>query len=775
MRLKEKIVIGATLLAAVPVLVASLVIKTVATSKSHDALEQAAMERLVALRDTSRTRVEDYYWNVRNQVLNLAESTTAIEALDNFRDAAGAYRKELLQPDIGKFRSELADYYSKDFLQAYQSRNPGAQVDVKALMSGLDDDAVALQYHYIKNSAHPLGEKDELLDPIDGSQYGQWHYQYHPFLRDFQRRFGYHDLLLVDARSGRIVYSVFKELDFATSLIDGPYAQSAIGEVFREAIQADSPDLVALSDFASYVPSYQRPAAFFAAPIRDAGEKIGVLILHLPIDRINDIMMHSGNWAESGLGTSGETYLVGADKRARSLSRLLAEDKTAYLEALRAMGESEQTLDLIAARDSNVGLQTIDTPSSRAALAGNSGFEIFSDYRNDAVLSAYAPVSVGGMNWAILAEVAVDEAFQASDSLSSQILGFTAAVAAVLILLAIGAGVWFANSLSRPIIRLSDTIKSVEGSSDLTKSVDIQSRDELGVAAQAFNAMLAKFRSSVQQVSGATSQLAATAEQTSEITEQTSQAIQGQLAETAQVATAMHEMSATVQEVARHTTDTAHATADANEKSACGQQAMGETIAQINRLSSELENASAVILQLEKYSEEIGSVLDVINGIAEQTNLLALNAAIEAARAGEQGRGFSVVADEVRNLASKTQASTLEINQMIDKLQSGSRQSVQAMSHSKEMAAGAVEQAMKTGQALSVITDNIRRINDMSAQIASASEEQGSVAEEISRNVISINYKAEQTALGAQQTAGASNDLSRLSSQLQKLVSQFKV
>ncbi len=775
MRLKQKIAIGATLLAAVPVLVASLVIHSVATGKSHEALEQAAMERLTALRDTKKNQIEAYYQTVRNQVLNLARSTTAIEALDNFRDATGTYRKELFQPDIGKFRSELADYYSNDFMQAYKQRNQNDRVDIQALMSGLDDDAIALQYHYIKNNTHPLGAKHELLDPIDGSQYGEWHYQYHPFLRDFQQRFGYYDLLLVDAKYGRIVYSVLKELDFATSLIDGPYAQTAVGEVFRKANEATSPDFVALSDFAPYLPSYQHPAAFIAAPIFDAGEKIGVLVLHMPIDRINDIMTHGGKWAKSGLGVSGETYLVGADKRARSLSRLLAEDKTQYLEAIREMGESEHTVGLIAARETNVGLQTIDTQGSRAALTGHSGFDVFPDYRNLAVLSAYAPVSIDGMNWAILAEIEVEEALQASQALSTQILGITAAVAALLILLAIGVGTWFASTLSRPILKLSNTINSVERSSDLTQTVDIQSTDELGTAAQALNAMLAKFRSSIQQVSGATSQLASTAEETSVITAQTNQAIQGQLEKTAQVATAMHEMSATVQEVARNTTDTSHATADANEKSSSGQQAMTETIAQIKQLSSEVENASVVIQQLEKYSEDIGSVLDVINGIAEQTNLLALNAAIEAARAGEQGRGFSVVADEVRNLASKTQASTLEINQMIEKLQSGSRRSVQAMDHSKEMACRAVEQATKTGDALLIITENIRRINDMSSQIASASEQQSTVADNISRNVERINDITEQTSVGAQQTATAGNDLSQLSSELQSLVSQFKV
>ena len=775
MRLNKKITLGAVLLAAVPVLAASLVIETVATNSSHEALEEAAKERLIALRDTKKHQIEGYYQNIRNQILNLAKSTTAVEALDNFSESVASYRQELFQPDLEKFRSELSQYYANDFMQAYAKGNRGERLDTNALIAQLDDDTLALQYQYIKNNAHPLGEKDALLDPIDGSQYGEWHSQYHPFLRDFQKRFGYYDLFLVDAETGRIVYSVFKELDFATSLIDGPYAKSGIGEVFRKANQATTDEFVALSDFAPYLPSYQNPAAFIASPIFEEGEKTGVLILQMPIDRINGIMTHDGKWAESGLGASGETYLVGADKRARSLNRLLAEDKQAYLDALRVMGETEDTIAVIAAKDTNIGLQTIDTQGSRGALSGESGFAIFTDHRNKSVLSAFAPVSFGGLNWAILAEIEQHEAFQAAEALSSRILWYTAVAAAILLVLATGVGILFARSLSCPILKLSNTIGVVERDADLTQTADIQSRDELGDAAKAFNAMLAKFRSSIEQVSDATTQLASTADETSVVTEQTNQAVKGQLDKTAQVATAIQEMSVTVKQVARSTTDTSQAAAQANDNSVIGQKAMSDTIDQIKHLSAEVESASVVIQKLEKYSEEIDSILDVINGIAEQTNLLALNASIEAARAGEQGRGFAVVADEVRNLASKTQASTNEINQMIEKLQTGSRQSVQAMDQSRELAAVAVQQATKTGESFTVITENIRQINDMSTQIASASEEQSVVAEEISRDVEEINDISHQTAVGAQQTATAGTNLSRLSNELQELVRQFKV
>ena len=334
------------------------------------------------------------------------------------------------------------------------------------------------------------------------------------------------------------------------------------------------------------------------------------------------------------------------------------------------------------------------------------------------------------------------------------------------------AGFYYAvvNSLNR----IGEATRQIaEG--NLQTRLTLQTRDELQQVASDFNGMTEAFQAVVGKISGATGQLATMAEETSVVTEQTNQSVQNQLKETTQVATAMNEMSATVQEVATNTANTSEAANEVTRQSAEGQRAMNDTISQIQQLSEKVEGAGEVIQQLELHSVEIGSILDVIKGIAEQTNLLALNAAIEAARAGEQGRGFAVVADEVRNLASKTQVSTEEINQMIDKLQSGSAEAVSAVSSSKELARMAVEQAAKTGEALSGITSAIQRVNDMSTQIASAAEEQSVVTEEINRNIVQINEMTEQTAVGAKQTSAASVDQTRLAAELQEMVSSFKV
>ena len=314
-----------------------------------------------------------------------------------------------------------------------------------------------------------------------------------------------------------------------------------------------------------------------------------------------------------------------------------------------------------------------------------------------------------------------------------------------------------------------------EGEGDLTERLEQRGRNEISALAGAFNQFAAKVQAMVQQVTHSVEQLGTAAEEMSLITEQTNQEIQHQQSETDQVATAMNEMTATVQEVAGHASRAAEAARQADDESREGKQVMQQTLNVMDSLADEVERAAGVIQTLEKESEQIGSVLDVIRGIAEQTNLLALNAAIEAARAGEQGRGFAVVADEVRTLASRTQASTQEIQAMIQRLQAGTRDAVAAMETGRGKAQEGVEQASRAGSSLETITASVATISDMNMQIASAAEEQTSVAEEINRNITTISQSAENTAHGAQQTAQSSEQLARLSAELQILVGQFKV
>ena len=332
----------------------------------------------------------------------------------------------------------------------------------------------------------------------------------------------------------------------------------------------------------------------------------------------------------------------------------------------------------------------------------------------------------------------------------------------------------FYLSVRHSISEINEVTDKLAGG-DLSVRMKLTARDEMSQIAHSFNIMTEQFAQVVSQIISSSHQVASSSEELSAITEQTGQSMYQQQEQTEQVATAMNQMTATAMEVSRNIAGTANAANDAHSETAEGRRVVEEAVQAVQKLAGQIEGAAEVIHQLEQDSENINTVLDVIKGVAEQTNLLALNAAIEAARAGEQGRGFAVVADEVRTLAGRTQESTEEINQVIEKLQAGSRKAVDVMKKSREEAHSVVEQASKAGNSLAIISEAVAKINDMSTQIASAAEEQNATAEEINRNIINISSMSNETSQGAQQTVTATEDLARLGTELQSLVIQFKI
>ncbi|HCD6628590.1 methyl-accepting chemotaxis protein [Pseudomonas aeruginosa] len=407
---------------------------------------------------------------------------------------------------------------------------------------------------------------------------------------------------------------------------------------------------------------------------------------------------------------------------------------------------------------------------------------LFNENDDLKVLQPLQPIP-GAKPWGVLLEVPKSALLGPALALERQLddmrregtwvelgLGLGAAVLGLLVL-------WLsARGVTRPILGVAHMLRDIaSGEGDLTQRLPHTGRDELGELAGWFNRFLDKLQPIIRDVKVSVRDARSTADQSAAISSQTSAGMQQQFREIDQVATASHEMTATAQDVARSAAQAADAARGADQATRDGLALIDRTTQSIDSLAANLTSAMGQVEQLASSSEEIGSVLEVIRAIAEQTNLLALNAAIEAARAGDAGRGFAVVADEVRNLARRTQDSVEQIRGVIEGLQQGTRDVVDAMHGSHRQAQGSVEQVDEAVAALQRIGEAVTVINDMNLQIASAAEEQSSVAEEINRNVAAIRDVTESLSSQAEESAQVSQSLNRLANHQQGLMEQFKV
>ncbi|MGA9381816.1 MAG: adenylate/guanylate cyclase domain-containing protein [Phormidium sp.] len=460
-------------------------------------LTNRVFSQLTSVRASKAYQIESYFKNIHNHTQTLSENPAIIAAMQEFTTAYNQLETANVPPT---FDQKLTAYYRDEFLTRLTKAEEGSPI----LQSYLPK-AIAsryLQYHYIAANPHAVGKKDSLDNPQDNSEYSRIHARYHPIFRKIIQKFGYYDMFLIDPQ-GTIVYTVFKETDFGTNFANGAYKETNLAKLYQMVRESKARDYAKVIDFQAYSPSYGAPAAFIAAPIFNQSELIGVLVFQLPVDEINHVMTGNRNWESDGLGKTGETYLVGRDALMRSVSRFLVQDPQGYAKTLRSLGVSEPEINRINQYGTSILQQYVRTAAVADALTGKQGTRIIRDYRDIPVLSSYAPLRIDGLDWVILSEMDLSEAYSPIYSFRYQILISATLLMLLVTLLAMALAYLFV----KPINQLINSTRQVAaGKLDAIMlriagaNAPLETENEFGELANSLNEIVQSLRTQTNLV-----------------------------------------------------------------------------------------------------------------------------------------------------------------------------------------------------------------------------------------------------------------------------------
>ncbi|OUD15279.1 methyl-accepting chemotaxis protein [Thioflexithrix psekupsensis] len=844
MKLRQKMFLGSAFLAVIPVVITAYFTGGIAATLGQQALTESAQSHISAIRDTKKAQVEDYFSQAINQIQMYAGSETVIDAMSLFAKAYPRYLRDLAaspeegpsppkEVPIDDYREAVEEYYTTHFTEEYELANANPMPDLNPILSQLSDNATALQYNYIANNPNPIGTKEEYFAAPEQTAYTKLHRKYHPIFNAFQRRFDVQDLFLVDVTTGNVVYSVLKNIEFATSLTDGPFAKTGLGMAFEQASQFTSPDQYVLVDFTAYFPAYDAQAAFLAVPIFDRRDrKIGVLIFQLPIHRINDIMTYGRAWRPDESGRTGETYIVAADGTMRNDSRMMVEDKEGFLISIERTGLPTEVIANIETKDTTVGLMIVDNPGTRAAASGVTGFDLYEDYRGEFVLSAYAPIDVHGLQWFIFSDLQELESLERLQALNAEITRGSIPVAVIVLIFGGIVGLFFFGRIAKPISQLEQIVTRVaEG--DFTARAEIQTGDELETLSNAFNGLLddrlsalakaekenemlnnsiiellkASFQLSqrdltvqvpvtedvtgpladaINQMATETSKVLLNVRRITDDVESASQQVKIQAdnvskvaeAERAVVDATMAELSAAAEamnkiaEVAQSCNEIA---TQATRSTQTALATVTSTVDGMGEIRETIHETEKRIKRLGERSQEISSIVDIINNIAERTHVLALNASMQAAAAGEAGRGFSVVADEVQRLAESSRNATSQISALVKNIQLETNDTIATMDRTIQQVIEGSRLAERAGEQMKETQNTTANLVQVVEQIAMASRQQAQISNELRERAQTIQMSTQETGKQLEEQAVQTDRLVDYSKQLIDSIRVFKL
>jgi methyl-accepting chemotaxis protein len=567
----------------------------------------------------------------------------------------------------------------------------------------------------------------------------------HRVLTELNKNLGFYDIFVIDPQ-GLVIYTAAREADYQTNLIHGPYATSGLAKLFQKARRQSGQIL--LEDFAPYAPSNDEPAAFMATDLQIDGQ-LYIVAVQLSIDKINAVMQ-----VREGMGQTGESYLVGPDGRMRSDSFLDSRHR-----------------NVKASFAGTIGNNGVETVASLAALKGEAGLQYINDYNRNPVVSAYAPVSAFGLQWALLAEVDVAEV--AAPAQQMLFTGMVIIIVALVVALLVSKAVtgFVINPLGGEPAEMVH-LTSVIAQGDLTLTLQAKQQSSL---MGWLNKMQAQLRLLISKLVGVGHALEMAAAQNSAAMLQADGSLQLQARETEMLATAVEEMSYAAAEIGSNTVKASDEVAHCKQAATDLHQTIhlvGDNLTQTLAAFSQIRTG---VVRLDQDSQQIAQVVAVITAIAEQTNLLALNAAIEAARAGEQGRGFAVVADEVRQLAGKVQLATSDIAKVIQGILQVSASLSGSSENCETLAITTQQEAQQMLSQVQTIDDRLNELKSLMVQTATAAEEQTSVSATLAQSISCLSAAAEENSTAISEVAANTRNLLGLATDLGATVGQFKV
>ncbi len=831
MNIRNKLILGAGLLALIPVAITALVVGQGTYESARAALVSQTQARLIAQREDKRAQVEAYFDNLVRGVQSLGRSTTVIDAAKALKATYPSIAKDVAPAKIAEYRAALLKFYEDDFGAEFKKRNASPLNSMSAYVEKMDDTSVVMQYQYLVANANPVGKKKLLNVATDGSAYSKVHSTIHPGIAGMVGKLGYYDFFLIDVDLRRVMYTVEKETDFASQLENGIAAKTPLDIAVNAVLRARGPDDYAISDYKAYLASYNDQASFIAVPVFDGEVQVAVMAVQVPVEELTAIMTSNKRWEQVGLGKTGEVFVAGTDGFMRTDSRLLYADTAAFLIKTK-LAMTPDAAKQASLRTTSVGLVQIKSVAVGKATAGTSGAEEFTDYLGNEVFGAYSPLGIEGLSWVIVAKQDTEELFAPIAQLARDAALRAALTALAVLAVAALAIAVFLRAFLRPIAQLTSTVQQLQAG-DFSARANIQTGDELEVLGKSLDNllddrlqalddaqrenedlnssvitlletvslvsqrdltvrapvmqnMIGTVADSINYLTDETEKVLSEVNDVADQVDAASSYVKSQattVAETASnernsVLTMAMELEEATDEIKRVATLANSSNEAAGRAIITAQSAQLSVAGTVKGMASIRETISEVekrIKRLGERSQEISQIVNLINQISERTHVLALNASMQAAMAGEAGRGFAVVAEEVQRLADNARGATTQIAGLVYNIQVETNDTINTVNKTIDQVVQGSEMAVRSGEDMNNTEATTRELVDLVQRIASSSVDQVRIANALQLRMDEIVESTQTTSRQVESQSESADLLVQSAKRLVDTVSVFKL